>query len=55
MTKYWLTRIRIQLRRKFESDKSFSFSSKDNIHSVAMLLKVSHYYYFEQIDFEVHF
>ncbi|KAI9456983.1 hypothetical protein BJY52DRAFT_1187588 [Lactarius psammicola] len=28
----------LQLRRRFESGKSFSFSSTDNIHSVAMLL-----------------
>ncbi|KAI9456978.1 hypothetical protein BJY52DRAFT_1187583 [Lactarius psammicola] len=29
----------LQLRRRFESEKSFSFSSTDNIHSVAMLLE----------------
>ncbi|KAH8989369.1 Rho GTPase activation protein [Lactarius hatsudake] len=28
----------LQFRRRFESEKSFSFSSADNIHSVAMLL-----------------
>ncbi|KAH9007776.1 Rho GTPase activation protein [Lactarius deliciosus] len=28
----------LQFRRRFESEKSFSFSSPDNIHSVAMLL-----------------
>ncbi|KAH9029682.1 hypothetical protein EDB85DRAFT_1508451 [Lactarius pseudohatsudake] len=30
----------LQLRRRFESEKSFSFRSADNIHSVAMLLKL---------------
>ncbi|KAH9029692.1 hypothetical protein EDB85DRAFT_1508865 [Lactarius pseudohatsudake] len=29
----------LQLRRRFESEQSFSFDSTDNIHSVAMLLK----------------
>ncbi|KAH9007784.1 Rho GTPase activation protein [Lactarius deliciosus] len=28
----------LQFRRRFESEKSFSFSSTDNIHSIAMLL-----------------
>ncbi|KAF8269722.1 hypothetical protein EI94DRAFT_1724545 [Lactarius quietus] len=30
----------LQLRRRFESDQSFSFSPTDNIHSIAMLLKL---------------
>ncbi|KAF8269718.1 Rho GTPase activation protein [Lactarius quietus] len=30
----------LQLRRRFESERSFSFSSADNIYSVAMLLKL---------------
>ncbi|KAH9161027.1 hypothetical protein EDB89DRAFT_810156 [Lactarius sanguifluus] len=30
----------LQLRRRFESEETFSFSSADNIHSVAMLLKL---------------
>ncbi|KAI9433278.1 Rho GTPase activation protein [Lactarius indigo] len=30
----------LQLRRRFESEETFSFSSTDNIHSVAMLLKL---------------
>ncbi|KAI9439458.1 hypothetical protein BJY52DRAFT_529761 [Lactarius psammicola] len=30
----------LQLRRRFESEKTFSFSSIDNIHSVATLLKL---------------
>ncbi|KAH8994650.1 hypothetical protein EDB83DRAFT_2559309, partial [Lactarius deliciosus] len=30
----------LQLRRRFESEEAFSFSSTDNIHSVAMLLKL---------------
>lgn len=31
----------IQLLRRVEGEKSFSFTATDNIHSVAMLLKVS--------------
>ena len=38
---YQLTCICIQLRRRFESEKSFSFNSTDNIYSIAMLLQVS--------------
>ena len=34
--------IHNQLRRRFETEKSFSFSSTDNIQSVALLLQVSH-------------
>ncbi|KAI9429807.1 Rho GTPase activation protein [Lactarius indigo] len=30
----------LQLRRRFETEKTFSFSSIDNIHSVAMLLRL---------------
>ncbi|KAH8989319.1 hypothetical protein EDB86DRAFT_1903013 [Lactarius hatsudake] len=30
----------LQLRRRFESERTFSFGSADNIHSVAMLLKL---------------
>ncbi|KAH8989321.1 Rho GTPase activation protein [Lactarius hatsudake] len=30
----------LQLRRRFESEQSFSFSSTENIHTVAMLLKL---------------
>ncbi|KAI9433271.1 hypothetical protein H4582DRAFT_2101678 [Lactarius indigo] len=30
----------LQLRRRFESEQSFSFSPTDNIHSIAMLLKL---------------
>jgi hypothetical protein len=36
-----LTSVVIQLRRRFESENSFSFTNADSIHSVAMLLKVS--------------
>ena len=32
----------IQLMHRFESEESFSFTSTDNIHTVAMLLKVSY-------------
>ena len=32
----------IQLSRRFEKEQSFSFTSTDNIHSVAALLKVSY-------------
>jgi len=32
----------LELRRRFESKKSFSFRSTDNIHFVASLLRVSH-------------
>jgi hypothetical protein len=41
----------IQLRRRLESERSFSFSSADNIHSVAMLLKVSHCNHCECVHF----
>ena len=33
--------VSIQLLRRFENEKSFSFTSTDDIHSVATLLKVS--------------
>jgi hypothetical protein len=36
-------RMRMQLRQRLESEQSFLFRSTDNIHSVAMLLMVSHY------------
>ena len=32
----------VQLLYRFESEESFSFTSADNIHSVARLLKVSY-------------
>ena len=32
----------IQLLRRFESEESFSFTSVDNIHYIAVLLKVSY-------------
>jgi hypothetical protein len=32
----------IQLQRRFETEKSFSFTSADNIYSVAALLMVSY-------------
>jgi hypothetical protein len=40
----------IQLLRRFESEKSFSFTSTDNIHSVAALLKVSYCNHFKRVD-----
>jgi hypothetical protein len=40
----------IQLLHRFESEKSFSFTSTDNIHSVAVLLEVSHCNHFKDVD-----
>jgi hypothetical protein len=40
----------IQLLRRFESEESFSFSSADNIHSVAALLRVSYCNHFKRVD-----
>lgn len=41
----------IQLLRRFESEKSFSFTSTDNIHAVTALLKVSYCNHFKLVDF----
>jgi hypothetical protein len=40
----------IQLLHRFESEKSFSFTSTDNIHSVAALLKVNYCSHLKHID-----
>jgi hypothetical protein len=40
----------IQLQRRFETERSFSFTSADNIHSVTALLCVSHCNHFQRVD-----
>ena len=40
----------LQFLHSFESEKSFSFTSTDDIHSVATLLKVSHCNHSERVD-----
>jgi hypothetical protein len=40
----------IQLQRRLETEKSFSFTSTDNIHSVTALLKVSYCNHFKRVD-----
>jgi hypothetical protein len=40
----------IQLQRRFETEKSFSFTSADNIHSVTTLLHVSCCNHFKRVD-----
>jgi hypothetical protein len=40
----------IQLQRRFESEKSFSFTLTDNIHSVTALLFVSYCNHFKRVD-----
>ena len=47
---YWPTRMRIQFLHRFETEKSFSFTSKDDIHSVATLLKVSYCNHSKRVD-----
>jgi hypothetical protein len=42
LTNLLADRNRIQLLHRFESNTTFSFTSTDNIYSVAALLKVSH-------------
>jgi hypothetical protein len=45
-----LTRVRIQLRDRFESERSSSFTSTDDIYSVAALLKVSYCNHFKRVN-----
>ena len=41
----------VQLLYRFESEESFSFTSADNIHSVARLLKVSYRNHVKHVNF----
>ena len=46
-----LMRMRMQLRQRLESEKSFSLRSTDSIHSIAMLLMVSHCSHYKRVNF----